>query len=75
MVQLDQLSPGCSWGLYTSEVTTSEGVVSSVPNAFAFNAIFWLELYIVKPCGRDDNNETKGYLYGYACTPTVGNIT
>ena len=31
---------GLFLGLYTSEVTTSEGVVSSVPNASAFNAIF-----------------------------------
>ena len=31
---------GMFLGLYTSEVTTSEGVVSSVPNATAFNAIF-----------------------------------
>ncbi|MGB8165445.1 MAG: MFS transporter [Nitrososphaeraceae archaeon] len=31
---------GLFLGLYTSEVTNSEGVISSVPNASAFNAIF-----------------------------------
>ena len=31
---------GLFLGLYTSEVTTSEGVISSVPNTTAFNAIF-----------------------------------
>jgi DHA2 family lincomycin resistance protein-like MFS transporter len=31
---------GAFLGLYTSDVTTAEGVISSVPNASAFNAIF-----------------------------------
>jgi MFS family permease len=31
---------GAFLGLYTSDVTTAEGVVSSVPNTSAFNAIF-----------------------------------
>ena len=31
---------GLFLGIYTSEVTTSEGVISSVPNTTAFNAIF-----------------------------------